>query len=256
MAIFFKKSCTLIVCLLLMSVVACKKDDSSEPTPEANVKVANNATFGKYLTDKAGKTLYYFAKDVDGISACSGGCLTNWPVFYEATLVLGEGLSSGDFGEITRADGSKQNTYKGWPLYYFSGDANTGTIAGQNVGGIWFLAKPDYTVMLANKTINAVDTKYMVNATGRAIYTFNNDTANQSNCSGGCVTNWPLFQTGASVYPPAFTADFGSINRADGQAQITYQSKPIYYFAQDTQRGDVKGQGVGGVWFLTAPNKP
>jgi predicted lipoprotein with Yx(FWY)xxD motif len=36
---------------------------------------------------------------------------------------------------ITRADGSLQTTYKGWPLYYFSKDAGPGDLKGENVQG-------------------------------------------------------------------------------------------------------------------------
>jgi predicted lipoprotein with Yx(FWY)xxD motif len=31
--------------------------------------------------------------------------------------------------------------------------------------------------------------------------------------------------------------------------QITYKGAPLYYFISDAASGDVKGQGVGNVWF-------
>jgi predicted lipoprotein with Yx(FWY)xxD motif len=33
---------------------------------------------------------------------------------------------------------------------------------------------------------------------------------------------------------------------------VTYGGKPLYYFAGDAKPGDVKGQGVGSVWFAVA----
>jgi predicted lipoprotein with Yx(FWY)xxD motif len=53
-----------------------------------------------------------------------------------------EGLKAGDFGTITRADGKKQTTYKGMPLYYFIKDTKAGDTMGQGVKDIWTVAAP------------------------------------------------------------------------------------------------------------------
>jgi hypothetical protein len=42
----------------------------------------------------------------------------------------------------------------------------------------------------------------------------------------------------------------GTIIRDDGNRQVTYDSKPLYYYTPDTTIGDTKGQGVGGNWFV------
>ena len=42
------------------------------------------------------------------------------------------------------------------------------------------------------------------------------------------------------------------LTRDDGTAQITLSGRPVYLFVKDTAAGDVKGQGVGGVWFVIA----
>ena len=44
-----------------------------------------------------------------------------------------DGLKDADFGTITRADGKKQTTYKGMPLYFFVGDKAAGDTNGQGV---------------------------------------------------------------------------------------------------------------------------
>ncbi len=50
------------------------------------------------------------------------------------------------------------------------------------------------------------------------------------------------------------TGALASLTRADdGKQQVTYNGIPLYYFATDTNAGDVNGQGVKGVWFLVAP---
>ena len=49
----------------------------------APAMVANGAK-GKMLTDSKGMTLYTFAKDTKGKSACNGPCAGNWPPLMAA----------------------------------------------------------------------------------------------------------------------------------------------------------------------------
>jgi predicted lipoprotein with Yx(FWY)xxD motif len=51
-------------------------------------------------------------------------------------------VTEGDFGAITREDGKRQTTYKGWPLYYYAGDKAPGDVLGQGLGNVWFVANP------------------------------------------------------------------------------------------------------------------
>lgn len=109
------------------------------------VKIANDATIGAFLTGEDGKTLYVLTKDTPGVSTCTGSCASAWPPF-----LLGAGESAnggtdvtGTFGTITRDDGTTQVTYKDAPLYYFAGDAAAGEVNGQGVNGVWFVASPD-----------------------------------------------------------------------------------------------------------------
>jgi len=118
-----KKSNTLWLMLLLVSTIvsisSCKKDPI---VVESNaVKVSDNATHGKILTDPEGMSLYLFSKDTKGTSLCIDGCLDNWSVFYKETITVDAGLDVADFATITRTDGVKQTTYKGWPLLFWSG---------------------------------------------------------------------------------------------------------------------------------------
>ncbi len=106
------------------------------------VKVAHKEGIGNYLTDINGMTLYNFKKDSPGKSACEGPCVGLWPLFYRETVDAKDGLAATDFGTITRADGKKQTTYKGMPLYYFSKDAKAGDTAGEGFKDLWSVAKP------------------------------------------------------------------------------------------------------------------
>jgi predicted lipoprotein with Yx(FWY)xxD motif len=107
------------------------------------VKLAEKAEIGKYLTDSAGMTLYWFKKDSPGKSACAGTCVDNWPIFYREKVAPPSGLNADDFGTITREDGAKQTTFRGYPLYYYKGDATSGDAKGNDMMGIWYVVVPE-----------------------------------------------------------------------------------------------------------------
>lgn len=109
---------------------------------EGAVKVAKDPKIGSYLTDAKGMTLYVFKKDTPGQSACAGPCLGAWPVFYSEKVEPAGGPSAGDFATITRADGMKQTTYRGMPLYYFASDKKPGDVGGNGFKDLWTVAAP------------------------------------------------------------------------------------------------------------------
>lgn len=94
----------------------------------------------KVLVAHGGKTLYSFDKDKagSGSSACYGDCAVKWPPY----LAMNDAKAHGDFGMISRSDGSKQWTYKGWPLYFWFADKNPGDKLGDNVNNVWHVIKP------------------------------------------------------------------------------------------------------------------
>jgi predicted lipoprotein with Yx(FWY)xxD motif len=104
----------------------------------APTTVADTAK-GKTLVDAKGMTLYTFAKDADGKSACNGPCATNWP-----PLKADDSMKAADgYSIVTRDDGSKQVAYKGKPLYTWSKDTKPGDITGDGfLNGAWHVAQP------------------------------------------------------------------------------------------------------------------
>ncbi len=90
------------------------------------------------LTNAAGRTLYWFAPDSAGKSACYGSCASYWPP-VPGPLKAGTGVT-GTLATITRTGGSKQETYDGHPLYTYVGDSGAGQDNGNNLnlnGGLW-----------------------------------------------------------------------------------------------------------------------
>ena len=91
---------------------------------------------------------------------------------------------------------------------------------------------------------------YLVGPTGMTLYTYNKDTTGVSNCTGQCVQSWPAYSVSASSALSGATGVNGvisSITRKDnGAIQVTYNSKPLYYWFKDVVPSDVTGQGVNG----------
>ncbi|MHC1724958.1 MAG: hypothetical protein AB9866_02855 [Syntrophobacteraceae bacterium] len=106
------------------------------------VKVQEKQGLGKYFVDAEGKTLYWFKKDSPGKSACTGPCVEKWPLYHRDTVAAPKGIEASEFGTITRDDGKKQTTFRGYPLYYWANDKQPGDTTGQGVNDVWFVIDP------------------------------------------------------------------------------------------------------------------
>ena len=224
--------------------ISCDDDDYNDVTPETvfAVKLVQTNQFGKILTDSEGNSLYFFGRDVEGVSKCEGGCLNNWTVFHDDDITVSAGLNIEDFATITTANGAKQTTYKGWPLYFFNNDEKPGDINGDKVLDLFYVAKPDYSVMIAGKEVAEDVDKYIVDDRGNTLYTSLNDEEGISNCQGGCQDVWPIFTEEIKYVPSILSiSDFGKV---EGSQQNTYKGKPMYFFVNDEKRGDTNGHGA------------
>jgi predicted lipoprotein with Yx(FWY)xxD motif len=268
----------LSIIMLLLTASSCKKDSGAEPYPVIEVQLKSHTTFGSILTDKDGRTLYYFANDATTANNCTGGCEAVWPVFYVNDLTadeLGAGLTLLDFTSITTQTGKKQLAYKGRPLYYYAPLVNgvntpeaAGSTGGENVNAVWFVAKPDYSIMFTNAQLTGHDGKnylsnytegvgktiYFTDAKGLTLYTFKNDRLNDNNFTAADFSNngvWPIYETDKIVVPSVLDKTlFGSIT-VYGRKQLTYKGWPLYYFGQDAMvMGSNKGVSFPspGVW--------
>jgi len=105
-----------------------------------------SSSAGTFLTTSSGHAVYLWSKDGNGMSACSGACAGTWPpVTTSGTATASGGAKSSDLSTITRSDGTKQVTYDGHPLYFFSGDSGPGMASGQGNDGFgakWWLVSP------------------------------------------------------------------------------------------------------------------
>jgi predicted lipoprotein with Yx(FWY)xxD motif len=105
-------------------------------------------------------------------------------------------------------------------------------------------------------TLEVADAGHLMGPADRALYTFSNDEPGVSNCSGTCAQSWPPLIVEAGAEPTAgegVDGTLGTIERADGSRQVTYDDQPLYYYAGDTGPDDTTGDGVNDVWFLARP---
>lgn len=104
---------------------------------------------------------------------------------------------------------------------------------------------------------NADHGNFVVGLNGMSLYTFTKDEPGKSNCSGKCATAWPPLTVAAGASPSrgaGVSGSLGTITRADGTRQVTYNDWPHYYWVKDGKPGEATGQNVGNVWFVVQPS--
>jgi predicted lipoprotein with Yx(FWY)xxD motif len=104
-------------------------------------------------------------------------------------------------------------------------------------------AAGDAKTMTVNGQTILVDAK-----SGLALYTFNGDGPNQSNCTGGCLAIWPVHAATASEKA---SGNFTIFTRPGGSLQWAYKTKPLYTFASDTVANNATGNGFQGFSLAT-----
>ncbi|WP_406864477.1 SCO0930 family lipoprotein [Streptomyces sp. HUAS MG47] len=251
----------------------------AQSKPAGQLAVKEDLKVGKVLTDAQGFTLYRFDKDsaTPPRATCEGECAKAWPVVTPAGAKAPAGVDASLVGEVTRADGTKQLTVGGWPMYRYAKDTQPGDVNGQGVGGTWFASAPDgKKAAPGGEEGGGEDSgqesgadlpglsvrkdpklgEIVVDSRGMTVYRFKKDSAwpMKTACTGACLEKWP-------VVAPVDKNDTEGISkkgnvtfaRPDGIKQQTIDCWPLYTFAGDDKPGDTNGQGVGGTWYAVSP---
>lgn len=107
------------------------------------VLIVENTGAGYVLATANQVVVYTYGNDKKGgPPTCTGSCAANWPaltVQNKPLVVVGDTLPA-KLGTIATADGNKQITYDGMPLYTFKG-AGPYSVAGNGVEGLWHVVK-------------------------------------------------------------------------------------------------------------------
>jgi predicted lipoprotein with Yx(FWY)xxD motif len=110
------------------------------------VKAVSSPKFGMVLVSSTGRTLYRYTVDGKGVNRCSSvpACSKYWlPLLVKTTAkpIAGTGVNASLLGTIKAANGMRQVTYAGFPLYRFVGDSKAGQTSGQGFGSQWYVVK-------------------------------------------------------------------------------------------------------------------
>jgi len=96
-----------------------------------------------------------------------------------------------------------------------------------------------------------------VDGHGMTVYYYSKDVkgSGKSTCTGGCLALWPaVTATSSSPKVDGVTGTVGTITRDDGTLQVTIDGMPVYTYAQDSQAGDVNGEGIDNLWYAVSPD--
>ncbi|MEU8518671.1 SCO0930 family lipoprotein [Streptomyces sp. NBC_01216] len=250
-------------------------DAGAEAKSAGQLQVKEDAKLGEVVTDDEGYTLYRFDKDAASPprATCEGDCAKTWPVVSAEGAEPPTGVDASKVGQVTRADGTKQLTLGGWPMYRYAKDTKPGDVKGQGVGGTWYAAAPDgkkaapganeggsedsgsdLAGLSARKDAKLGD--IVVDSRGMTVYRFKKDSAwpMKSACVGACLEKWPVVAPVDKNDTEGISKKgFVTFNRPDGVKQQTMDCWPLYTFAGDEEPGDTNGQGVGGTWYAVTP---
>jgi predicted lipoprotein with Yx(FWY)xxD motif len=110
-------------------------------------------------------------------------------------------------------------------------------------------------VTVGLKSISGIEDMALVDGKGRALYLWEADTNGTSACTGACAAAWPpVTVSGTAQAGSGVTQSLlGTVKRADGTEQVTYNGHPLYYFVGDTGAGMAKGQNskaFGADWYV------
>jgi predicted lipoprotein with Yx(FWY)xxD motif len=226
---------------------------------------------GWALVNARRMTLYTLDGDVttgkDGIvkASCTATCLDTWlPLTApEVANVIGE------FAPIARADGVRQWTWHGKPLYLYSGDAAPGDVNGEGEThskgkkwhavalvkyfmpeGVAITTTPRHGAMLVTSsgmTLYARDANKFsgggASHADRSVARGTPATGRQigvKGCDAACAQTWTPFKAGPHDQPSGY---WSIATRDDGVRQWAYMGYPLYTYTQDTP-GAARGHDI------------
>jgi predicted lipoprotein with Yx(FWY)xxD motif len=117
-------------------------------------------------------------------------------------------------------------------------------------------ASPSATIAVSqNKTWGPI----LQLSNGQTVYLLTKDTKNHSVCTGACAKAWPPVVVSKGGHPQGNgVSNLGTIKRAGGKLQVTYEGIPLYTFVGDHAAGDVTGniKDKFGQWYVVNPTHP
>jgi len=115
--------------------------DQSIPAVGTTVMIVQKTAIGYVLAEASRQVVYTYSKDKKyGKPTCTGACAETWIPATGTPQAGPADVFPAQFGLVTRADGTKQITYNGLPLYLLKGAEKLAT-TGNGQGGVWHVVK-------------------------------------------------------------------------------------------------------------------
>lgn len=177
-------SLPLAAAALLLIGAGCSSDEGAAPTTTGDARVSSTSTsppesvvdtvpaagpvdatpvdvgtvtiaesgVGPILVDSRGKALYVFLEDTAGAAptCVDPACAEKWPAALADEVSVAEGVDAAALGTVERADGTRQLTAGGMPLYTMAADLTDGEPSCQGGEDVWWAVAPDGTI---NRTL-------------------------------------------------------------------------------------------------------
>jgi predicted lipoprotein with Yx(FWY)xxD motif len=139
-----------------------------------------------------------------------------------------------------------------------SGDSNASAGTSTGTGGVATKPAPGGAPGTTIKTSSSDYGTILFDGDDQAIYLFDKESSDKSECYGDCAEAWPPVLTkGAPSAAAGVDASLlGTTQRNDGTTQVTYSGHPLYYYHSDPP-GQVLCQNVdefGGLWLVVKPS--
>lgn len=194
---------------------------------------------GRVLADHTGRTLYTPHGAADRAAARGA----HWQPLAAPWLAVDQG----DWQIIDHADGTRQRSYQGQPLFTYAADTDPGDLKGHESAGIWTAVVLEPAEPLpAWVTIQQVDLGLVyADQQGMTIYApvDINQILTAQVCPADCMEkNWrPLLAEPEDTSMGRWVV----LENEAGQRQWSYEGRLLYSHTRDEKPGDMVGNGVG-----------
>ena len=187
--------------------------------------------------------------------ACSGPSndhKAEWPaVTTTGAPIAGPGVSQKLLGTVQRKGIGEQVTYAGHPLYLFETSSQQITGEGWDEpsippwSGLWYLVAPTgnplawpgtlTTLKIGSKTVLGALELTLAGWESFPLYSYSADTSSTSTCAGSCSVAWPpaLSSGNPALLNSLSASKVATIKTSDGELQLTYDGKPLYFYAKE-----------------------
>jgi len=109
------------------------------PSPGTQVLIVQKSNLGWVLAEANGTVVYTYGNDTKGGSpTCTGSCASKWSAVTGVPKARSTDTLPADLGTVAMANGAKQITYDGMPLYTLKG---AGALTTKGNGGQWHVIK-------------------------------------------------------------------------------------------------------------------